>query len=167
MYLLFFYSLSRLLYDFVAHDLIIMSYNILYPILNHKGGFMSILKVTKLISQTDNSATRLIHEQIQITNVSSDYIHNLTLLIDDKEHKLVEQLVTRSRGALAFEPEISELPLGNLAPSESAYFDYKYTCDNLSSFTEHISLTYSKGIHSCILPQKIAEFLSDSTTQSL
>lgn len=128
---------------------------------------MNILKVTKLISQTDDSATRLIHEQIQITNVSSDYIHNLTLLIDDQEHKLVEKLVTRSRGSLAFEPEISELPLGNLAPSESAYFDYKYTCDKPSSFTDHISLTYSKETHSTISPKKIVEFLSDSTTQSL
>ena len=128
---------------------------------------MSIFKITKLISQTDDSAARLIHEQIQITNVSSDYIHDLTLLIDDKEHTLVEQLVTRSRGSLSFEPQIKELPLGNLAPQESAYFDYKYTASTPSSFTEHISLTYSKEMHACILPKKIVEFLSDSTTQSL
>lgn len=126
---------------------------------------MDVLKVTKLISQTYDPITKLIHEQIEITNVSSDYINDLKLFIDDKEHSLAWQLVTRNRGSLSFEPEIKELNLGNLAPDESAYFDYKYRSDKPSSFSEHISLTYSKENHSAISPKKIVEFLSDSTTQ--
>lgn len=128
---------------------------------------MNSLEVTKLVSQTYDPASKLIHEKIKITNVSSDYIHNLTLLIDDKDHALVEQLVIRNRGSLSFEPAITLLELGNLAPDESAYFDYKYASDKSSSFTDHISLTYNKETHTYISPKKIVEFLSDSTTQSL
>ena len=125
---------------------------------------MKDLEVTETFSQIYDPTTHLIHEQIKITNTSPNYINNLKLLIDDKEHSLLEQLVTRKRGSLSFSPDTTCLELGNLAPDESAYFEYKYNATSAqASFASHISLTYSHADHSFIPEKKIAEFLSDST----
>lgn len=125
---------------------------------------MKRLEVTETLSQIDDSNTHLIHKQIKITNTSPDYIHNLKLIIDDKEHSLLEQLVKRQRGSLSFSPDTTCLELGNLAPDESAYFEYKYKAASTpTSLASHISLTYSDSDNTLVPEQKITDFLSDST----
>ena len=106
---------------------------------------MSHLEITPIIQKTYDPLTQLIHEQIRITNTSCDYVHNVKLIVNDVEHALVEQLISRERGALSFAPTTTCLNVGNLAPNESAYFDYKYKdSSNLSTFTSCISLTYEE-----------------------
>ena len=127
---------------------------------------MKTLQIIEILKTTEDPATHLVHEQIKITNISTDYINNLKLIIDDKDHALVEQLVTRERGSLSFSPTTTCLELGNLAPNESAYFEYKYTPpSNLAplSFTEHISLTYNDSHQDCMSNKKIVEFLENPT----
>ena len=122
------------------------------------------LEIIEVFSKTYDSATGLIHEQLKITNISSDYINNLKLIIEDQEHALLEQQITRERGSLSFSPTTTCLELGNLAPEESAIFEYKYNAGSLpNSFTNHISLTYSDKDASFLPEKKVVEFLSSTT----
>lgn len=121
---------------------------------------MKKLQITEVFSQTYDSQTKLIHEQIKITNVSTDYINNLKLIIDDKDHALLEQLVTRQRGSLSFSPSTTCLELGNLAPEESAYFEYKYNATTNTAFSSNISLTYNETDLTLIPKKKLTDFLS-------
>ncbi len=125
---------------------------------------MKPLEITEVFSKTYDTATGLIHEQLKITNISSDYINNLKLIIKDKEHALLEQQITRERGSLSFSPTTTCLDLGNLAPEESAFFEYKYSPKSIpTSFTNYISLTYSDVNESSLPEKKVVEFLSSTT----
>lgn len=127
--------------------------------------FIALLQITQVIHSTYDPITKLNHEQIKITNVSPDYIHNLKLIIDDSEHSLVTQLIKRERGALSFEPPLNCLELGNLAPEESAYFEYTYKeIPESASFISHLSLTYGNESDNVTHQKKVVEFLSNSTT---
>ncbi|MBP3888810.1 MAG: hypothetical protein J6F30_14370 [Cellulosilyticum sp.] len=124
------------------------------------------LEVIEVFSKTYDATTGLIHERLKITNISSDYINNLKLIISDQEHALLEQQVTRERGSLSFEPTTSCLELGNLGPDESAFFEYKYSSKSLpTSFTDCISLTYGDADKASFPEKKIVEFISNSTTK--
>lgn len=127
------------------------------------GIMMQSLEVTQTLTKHCPSNKQLICEQIKITNISTDYIHNLRLIIDDKEHALIQQLITRERGSLVFSPDTTCLELGNLAPDESAYFEYTYASSKPNAFKSHISLTYTNPDNAFIPEKKIAEFLLDST----
>lgn len=127
---------------------------------------MKHLEVIEVFSKTYDQATGLIHEQIKITNISSEYVNNLKLIIEDRQHVLCEQQVKRERGELSFSPTTTCLELGNLAPSESAVFDYKYSSKTLPSFfAHHISLTYSNDNEAFLPEKKIVELLPRSTTK--
>ncbi|MBE6023212.1 MAG: hypothetical protein E7231_08270 [Cellulosilyticum sp.] len=117
-----------------------------------------------------SSSSHYIHGQLKITNVSSDYIQNLKLMIDDKEHMLLEQLVSRERGSLTFPPSTVCLELGNLAPNESAYFEYKCNLSSSTtisqseplSFTQCLSISYGDDTHSSPPKKQVSELLSDT-----
>lgn len=127
---------------------------------------MKKIQVTEILTEPCDTTSTLIREKIKITNTSSDYIHDLKLFIDDKDHELLEQLVTRERGALSFSPDTTCLELGNLAPDESAYYEYKYNAhSNPTSFKHHISLSYAHLEDVPSLQKKIVEFFSESTNK--
>lgn len=125
---------------------------------------MNKIQITKIPASDLSSAIG--SQQYKITNISTDYVNDLKLIIDDHDHLLLEQFVKRERGSLSFSPEITCLELGNLAPEESAYFEYKLSNPNaLPSFHEQISLTYDSCSPSDNCPKKIADFLLDSAKQ--
>lgn len=101
----------------------------------------------------------------KITNVSSDYINDLKLIIEDQEHALLEQLVTRERGSLSFPLDVACIELGNLAPNESAYFKYKLNPNitPINEFMKQAVLTFSHTTLPLIQDKKIAECLEAST----
>lgn len=84
-------------------------------------------------------STDTIHEQIKITNTSDDYLNDVLLTIDTKNCPLTYQVVKRERGTLDFSPPTLKVELGNLAPNESAYFEYKGKL--LNSLINQLSLT--------------------------
>lgn len=94
-----------------------------------------------------------IQNQLKITNVSGKFINNIKLYFTSEKLPLLEQTIIRSRGALAFDPCIPSLELGNLAPNETAYFEYQFanTIKTLS-LSNHIALSYT---------------LEDSTTEQI
>lgn len=127
---------------------------------------MKPLEITEFFSQTHDTAKGLVHEQLKITNISSEYINNLKLIIEDEGHILHEQEITRERGSLSFAPTTTCLELGNLAPEESALFEYTYSATSLPSFfAHHISLTYSNADEVFFPEKKVVEFLPHSTTK--
>lgn len=112
-----------------------------------------------------SSADSLIQNELTITNTSSHYITNLKLIIHTPDSAILEQSITRERGSLSFAPETTCLELGNLAPDESACFEYKFTTtNNLTSLSSHFTLTYTDLNNAHITEKKIVEFLTDSTT---
>lgn len=127
------------------------------------------MQKTITISETctlkESSADSLIQNELIITNTSSHYITNLKLMIHTPDSAILEQSITRERGSLSFAPETTCLELGNLAPDESACFEYKFTAtNNLTSLSSHFTLTYTDLNNSNVTEKKIVEFLTDSTT---
>lgn len=131
---------------------------------------------TKL-SELPTSST-LVSKQIKITNTSTDYIHDLKLIIHGHELNILAQSVTRLRGSLSFDTNAQCLELGNLAPNESAYFEYQFLSpSNLSSLSSHFSLRYYDPIEETTEEHLLADYLatdetpedspSDSPTDSL
>ena len=64
--------------------------------------------------------------QIRITNTSSHFLNNLILNINTTDFPIVEQTIIRERGSLSYDKIQFTLELGNLAPDETALFEYKY-----------------------------------------
>lgn len=111
------------------------------------------------------SCDSLIQNELTITNTSSHYITNLKLIIHTPDSTILEQSITRERGSLSFAPETTCLELGNLAPDESACFEYKFTAiNNLTSLSSHFTLSYTDLDTSHMTEKKIVEFLTNSTT---
>lgn len=105
--------------------------------------------------------------ELKITNISPQFITDLKLIIHDT-NPILQQSVTRERGALTLDPHTSCLELGNLAPDESAYFEYKFSTPNhLSSLTDHFSLMYTEISEDGKSQHKIVDLLLDPTTSSL
>ena len=125
------------------------------------------MKIPISISETctlkESSANSLIQNEPKITNTSSEYITNLKLIIHTPDSAILEQSVTRERGSLSFSPETTCLELGNLAPDESACFEYKFTSANhLTSLSSHFTLTYTDLTSSKVTEKKILDFLASS-----
>lgn len=84
--------------------------------------------------------------QIKITNTSGHFINNLKLSIDKVNFPLVEQTIIRQRGTLSYDKDLCLLDLGNLAPDETALFEYKYQVENdkkALSLLNHIHISYT------------------------
>ncbi len=86
--------------------------------------------------------------QIKITNTSNQFINNLKLCIDTNTLPLVEQTIIRDRGALCYSENSHMLELGNLAPDETALFEYQYKTG--SEQLEHSLLSH---IHFSYIPE--------------
>ncbi|WP_054742689.1 hypothetical protein [Cellulosilyticum ruminicola] len=82
--------------------------------------------------------------QIRITNTSSQFINNLTLNINASDFPFIEQTIIRKRGSLSYDKIQLTLELGNLAPNETALFEYKYP-DTFTSYTllTHLEFSYT------------------------
>lgn len=123
------------------------------------------ITISETCTLKESSADSLIQNELIITNTSSHYITNLKLMIHTPDSAILEQSITRERGSLSFAPETTCLELGNLAPDESACFEYKFTAtNNLTSLSSHFTLTYTDLNNSNVTEKKIVEFLTDSTT---
>lgn len=123
-----------------------------------------LMTISENCTTKDSSSMSLIQNELIITNTSSDYITDLKLIINAPDSSILEQSITRERGSLSFPPETKCLELGNLAPNESACFEYKFTAINdLTSLSSHFTLTY-KDLKGAIVPEKkIVEFLMNPT----
>lgn len=123
------------------------------------------ITISETCTLKESSADSLIQNELIITNTSSHYITNLKLMIHTPDSAILEQSITRERGSLSFAPETTCLELGNLAPDESACFEYKFTAtNNLTSLSSHFTLTYTDLNNANVTEKKIVEFLTDSTT---
>lgn len=79
---------------------------------------------------------------IKITNTSEHFINNLKLIIDSSTSLILEPAVVRERGTLYYDTDTFLFDLGNLAPQESALFEYKSDTATLS-LLKHISLSFT------------------------
>lgn len=123
-----------------------------------------LIKITEVTKNIPGSDHPVCLNELKITNVSSQYLNNLKLVINPDDACILEQFVRRERGSLAFAPDTTCLELGNLAPDESAYFEYKFTSKpNQISLTPNFSLIYTDENHpAATTEKKIADLLSDS-----
>lgn len=122
------------------------------------------ITISETCTLKEVSSDSLIQNELIITNTSSHYITNLKLIIHTPDSTILEQSITRERGSLSFAPETTCLELGNLAPDESACFEYKFTAiNNLTSLSSHFTLSYTDLDSSHMTEKKIVEFLTDST----
>lgn len=122
------------------------------------------ISISETCTVKESSVDSLIQNELKITNTSSHYITNLKLIIHTSGSTILEQSVTRERGSLSFAPETTCLELGNLAPDESACFEYKFTAtNNLTSLSPHFTLTYTDLNNANVTEKKIVEFLTDPT----
>lgn len=122
------------------------------------------ITISETCTLKESSADSLIQNELKITNTSSHYLTNLKLIIHTPDSTILEQSITRERGSLSFAPETTCLELGNLAPDESACFEYKFTAtNNLTSLSPHFTLTYTDLNNANVTEKKIVEFLTDST----
>lgn len=122
-----------------------------------------LITISETCITKDSSSNALIQNELIITNTSSQYITDLKLIIQTPDASILEQSITRERGSLSFAPDVKCLELGNLAPDESACFEYKFTSPNhLTSLSPHFTLTYKDLKGATVTEKKIIEFLEDS-----
>lgn len=120
------------------------------------------ITISEICTLKDISAHALIQNELRITNISSRDITNLKLIIHAPEATILEQSIIRERGSLSFSPETTCLELGNLAPDESACFEYKFTgSDTLTSLSAHFTLTYTDLSSSQVTEKQLLDFLTD------
>ena len=120
------------------------------------------ITISETCTLKDLSAQALIQNELRITNISSKDITNLKLIIHAPEATILEQSITRERGSLSFSPETTCLELGNLAPDESAYFEYKFTGnDSLTSLSAHFTLTYTDLSSSHVTEKQLLDFVPE------
>lgn len=101
------------------------------------------IKVSEINKTIEITAKTLINNELEITNTSSGYINNLKIMIHNSDFSILEQAIIRRRGSLNFSPTENCLELGNLAPDESAFFEYKFTSSSsLYSLCPHLTLSY-------------------------
>ena len=104
---------------------------------------MNAIKVSEINKTIEITAKTLINNELEITNTSPGYINNLKILIQGSDFSILEQAIIRKRGALNFSPTENCLELGNLAPDESAFFEYKFTSSSsLPSLSSHLTISY-------------------------
>lgn len=124
------------------------------------------IKVSEINKTIEVSTQTLINNELEITNTSSGYINNLKILIQGNDFSILEQAIIRQRGSLNFSPTENCLELGNLAPEESAFFEYKFISSrSLSSLSSHLTISYSLDSASEERKQIVAELLIPSENE--
>ncbi|WP_069998954.1 hypothetical protein [Cellulosilyticum sp. I15G10I2] len=104
----------------------------------------SILKISEVTQNISATSDSCIKAQIKITNTSNAYINNLKLIIKPKEIPILEQCIIRQRGALSFDTAFDQLDVGNLAPDETAYFEYAFKpAKDICSLSSQIIIRYT------------------------
>lgn len=102
----------------------------------------NFLNIQETTIDTDENCLR--KNQIRITNTSEHFINNLKLSIDTSDFPLIEQTIIRQRGTLCCDKILHTLELGNLAPDETALFEYKYkTEDTKQSLLDYLHISYT------------------------
>lgn len=121
------------------------------------------MMISEICTLKEASSQALIQNELKITNTSSQDITDLKLIIHAPHDTILEQSITRERGSLSFSPEITCLELGNLAPDESALFEYKFTpTDNLTSLSAHFTLMYTDLNNRQVTEKQLIDFLTDT-----
>ncbi len=104
---------------------------------------MKMLLEASELNKTPSASNELMVKQVKLTNISTAYISDLKLLISGTPVPIVESVIIRERGALSFEGNITLLEMGNLAPAETAYFEYTFpSTPEVPSLSNNILLTY-------------------------
>lgn len=125
------------------------------------------IHISEINKSCEINPTPSLTNELKITNISSEFISDLKLIIRDT-NGILHQCVTRERGTLTFEPHTTYLELGNLGPDESAYFEYKFaTPTHLPSLTSSFSLLYTETTPDGVCIKKVVECLSTSTTTAM
>lgn len=125
-----------------------------------------IISISESTHPQDITQPGLINNCIKITNTSENFIHDVRLTIQSDQLPIFEEAVIRQRGSLSFDPSIQCLELGNLAPFESAYFEYKFLSPtSTSSLCDHFSISYVADTHPQRIEQKLTEYLYQGTTK--
>ncbi len=120
----------------------------------------NVLRLCEINKNIEISSQTLINNEIEITNTSSHYINNLKLIIQTNDFSIIKQSVTRQRGSLDFSPDTYCLELGNLAPEETAYFEYKFCSEKLlPSLSSHLILSYVLDNELAETKEKVSELL--------
>ena len=118
------------------------------------------LAIAEFSKTTDSSIPGLVSNLLKITNTSTDFINNIKLTIDADKLPICEEVIIRQRGALSFDPTTQCLELGNLAPNETAYFEYKFISpSSLTSLSDHFLISYCEEEAPCSIEKKVADFI--------
>lgn len=120
----------------------------------------NLITISETTKAIEKACPFLINNQLKITNTSDRCINNVKLIIHNHPFSICEEAIIRQRGALSFDPHTQCLDLGNLAPHESAYFEYKFLSpSSLSSLSDHLSITFTDE-NSTSTEKKVTDFLS-------
>ncbi|MDF2614152.1 MAG: hypothetical protein K0S71_1938 [Clostridia bacterium] len=127
------------------------------------GDFMSAnLKISEVIENIITPSDNCIRAQIKMTNTSNTFINNLKLIIKAKEIAILEKSVIRQRGALSFDAAESELDVGNLAPDETAYFEYAFKpIENINSLSSQMIISYTPEYSDSEVSENVTELLNE------
>lgn len=122
----------------------------------------AILKISEITENITTLSDIHIRAQIKMTNTSNSYINNLKLIIKAKEIAILEKSVIRQRGSLSFDDEVNELDVGNLAPDETAYFEYAFKpLEDIHSLSSQMTISYTPEYSGSEVSENIVELLSE------
>ena len=120
----------------------------------------SILKISETTQNITSTPDICIKAQIKITNTSNTYINNLKLIIQPKEASILEQCIIRQRGSLSFDTAFDQLDVGNLAPDETAYFEYAFRpAPDIYSLSSQIVIRYTPEYSSDEIVENVTDLL--------
>lgn len=80
------------------------------------------LKIIETTYELEDMSLSIIN-RLEIINSSQRYMNNVKLTISNNS-SIINQRIIRERGELTVDSTIHLLELGNLAPNETAYFEY-------------------------------------------
>jgi len=122
----------------------------------------SVLKFSEITENITASSAPHIRAQLKMTNTSTTYINNLKLIIKTREIALLEKSVIRERGTLAFDAMAYELEVGNLAPDETAYFEYAFEpLENIASLSSQMTISYTPEYSNSEVSENVVELLNE------
>ncbi len=122
-----------------------------------------LLKISEITEANSAASASPIKAQLKITNASDTYINNLKLIISDHKNAITEQCIIRPRGSLCLDTILDQLELGNLAPDETAYFEYAFKpSEDLFSLSGNMIIRYTPERSEEEICEKIMDFLQGS-----
>lgn len=126
------------------------------------------LSIAEFTKTCDPSQPQLVSNLLKITNTSTNFINNIRLTIHTDKLPICEEAIIRQRGALSFDPSTQCLELGNLAPNETAYFEYKFLSPtSLTSLCDHFLISYCDDKETfCKINEKVTDYLTSPASTS-